>query len=78
MIDEPSAYLSPQQRIVAATVIKRFIQRSNKTKFVVEHDFAMVEHLADKVIFFEGTPSVNCVAHAPQPWNLFLAVRLNS
>ncbi|PWA57388.1 ABC transporter ABCE, P-loop containing nucleoside triphosphate hydrolase [Artemisia annua] len=54
-------------------VIKRFIQRSNKTVFVVEHDFAMVEHLADKVIVLEGTLSVNCVAHAPQPWNLFLA-----
>ena len=78
MIDEPSANLSPKQRIVAARVIKRFIQRSNNTAFVVEHDSAMVEHLADKVIVFEGTPSVNCVAHAPQPWNLFLAVRLNS
>ncbi|PWA91646.1 phosphoinositide 4-kinase gamma 7 [Artemisia annua] len=73
LIDEPSANLTPQQRIVAARVIKRFIQRTNSTAFVVAHDFAMVEHLADKVIVFEGTPSVDCVAHAPQPWNLFLA-----
>nr|GEV45278.1 transposase (putative), gypsy type [Tanacetum cinerariifolium] len=73
LIDEPCANLSPHQRIVAARVIKRFIQDSNKTAFVVERDFAMVDHLADKVILFEGTPSVNCVAHAPQPWNLFLA-----
>ncbi|PWA43872.1 RNAse l inhibitor protein 2 [Artemisia annua] len=57
LIDEPSANLTPQQRIVAARVIKRFIQRTNSTAFVVEHDSAMVEHLADKVIVFEGTPA---------------------
>lgn len=39
LIDEPSAYLDSEQRIIAARVIKRFIMHSKKTAFVVEHDF---------------------------------------
>ncbi len=41
LIDEPSAYLDSEQRIVAARVIKRFILHSKKTAFVVEHDIVM-------------------------------------
>lgn len=41
LIDEPSAYLDSEQRIIAAKVIKRFILHAKKTAFVVEHDFIM-------------------------------------
>ena len=41
LIDEPSAYLDSEQRIIAAKVIKRFILHAKKTGFVVEHDFIM-------------------------------------
>jgi len=66
LVDEPSAYLDSEQRLVAAKVIKRFILHAKKTGFVVEHDFIMATYLADRVIVFEGTPSVDTVAHAPQ------------
>lgn len=39
---------------------------AKKTGFVVEHDFIMATYLADRVIVFEGTPSVESVANAPQ------------
>lgn len=78
LIDEPSAYLDSEQRIVAAKVIKRFILHAKKTAFVVEHDFIMATYLADRVIVYEGQPSVDCVANAPQSlltgMNLFLSV----
>lgn len=67
LIDEPSAYLDSEQRIVAAKVIKRFILHAKKTAFVVEHDFIMATYLADHVIVFEGTPSINTQARQPQP-----------
>ena len=41
LIDEPSAYLDSEQRIIAARVIKRYIMHSKKTAFIVEHDFIM-------------------------------------
>ncbi|KAJ1723645.1 Fe-S cluster-binding ribosome biosynthesis protein [Coemansia erecta] len=66
LIDEPSAYLDSEQRIIASKVIKRFILHHKKTAFVVEHDFIMATYLADSVIVMEGTPSVNAVANSPQ------------
>ena len=35
LIDEPSAYLDSEQRVIAAKVIKRFILHSRKTAFIV-------------------------------------------
>jgi ATP-binding cassette subfamily E protein 1 len=66
LIDEPSAYLDSEQRIVAARVIKRFIMHSKKTAFVVEHDFIMATYLADRVIVFDGQPSIKSRANTPQ------------
>uniref|UniRef100_A0A6M2DGA6 Putative rnase l inhibitor abc superfamily protein n=1 Tax=Xenopsylla cheopis TaxID=163159 RepID=A0A6M2DGA6_XENCH len=66
LIDEPSAYLDSEQRLMAAKVIKRFILHAKKTGFIVEHDFIMATYLADRVIVFEGTPSVSAVANSPQ------------
>lgn len=78
LIDEPSAYLDSEQRIVASKVIKRFILHAKKTAFVVEHDFIMATYLADRVIVYEGQASVDCTANAPQSlltgMNLFLSV----
>ena len=66
LIDEPSAYLDSEQRIVAAKVIKRFILHAKKTAFVVEHDFIMATYLADRVIVFQGVPAVDALACTPQ------------
>ncbi|KAK5986959.1 ATP-binding cassette sub-family E member 1 [Trichostrongylus colubriformis] len=62
LIDEPSAYLDSEQRLHAAKVIKRFIMHAKKTAFVVEHDFIMATYLADRVIVFDGEPSVQATA----------------
>merc|ERR1711939_531216 len=76
LIDEPSAYLDSEQRIIAAKVIKRYILHAKKTAFVVEHDFIMATYLADRVIVYEGEPSIRTVANTPQDllsgMNLFL------
>ncbi|KAF5619546.1 translation initiation factor rli1 [Fusarium tjaetaba] len=68
LIDEPSAYLDSEQRIIASRVIKRFIMHSKKTAFIVEHDFIMATYLADRVIVFDGQPGID--AHANKPESL--------
>ncbi|KAI7793903.1 ATP-binding cassette sub-family E member 1 [Triplophysa rosa] len=77
LIDEPSAYLDSEQRLMAARVVKRFILHAKKTAFVVEHDFIMATYLADRVIVFDGIPSRSTTANAPQSllagMNKFLA-----
>ena len=67
LIDEPSAYLDSEQRIIAAKVMKRFVLNANKSAFVVEHDFIMATYMADRVIVYEGIPAVNTTATAPRP-----------
>ncbi|KAJ3068193.1 Fe-S cluster-binding ribosome biosynthesis protein, partial [Rhizoclosmatium hyalinum] len=66
LIDEPSAYLDSEQRIIAAKVIKKFIFHSKKTAFIVEHDFIMATYLADRVIVYDGTPSLKATASSPE------------
>ncbi|KAI9633618.1 P-loop containing nucleoside triphosphate hydrolase protein [Dioszegia hungarica] len=66
LIDEPSAYLDSEQRIIASKVIKKFIMGSKRTAFVVEHDFIMATYLADKVIVFDGKPAVESYARKPE------------
>mmetsp|Transcript_22975 Transcript_22975/g.70613 ORF Transcript_22975/g.70613 Transcript_22975/m.70613 type:complete len:679 (-) Transcript_22975:630-2666(-) len=77
LIDEPSAYLDSEQRILCAKVIKRFIMHSKKTAFIVEHDFIMATYLADRVVVYSGTPAVSAIAATPQSlltgMNKFLA-----
>ncbi len=79
LIDEPSAYLDSEQRIVASKIIKRFILHAKKTAFIVEHDFIMATYLADRVIVYEGSAGIDCTATAPQSlmtgMNKFLKVR---
>ena len=38
---------------------------AKKTAFVVEHDFIMATYLADRVIVYEGVPSVRAKANTP-------------
>ncbi|GAA5986331.1 hypothetical protein JCM11641_002047 [Rhodosporidiobolus odoratus] len=81
LIDEPSAYLDSEQRIHAARVIKRarvfdsispssfppsYILHSKKTAFIVEHDMVMATYLADRVVVYSGTASVESFATAPE------------
>ena len=76
LVDEPSAYLDSEQRLVAAKVIKRYIIHSKKTAFVVEHDFIMATYLADRVIVYSGKPGIETTAESPnsllQGMNQFL------
>ena len=63
LIDEPSAGLDCEQRVV----IKRWIvNHLRKTAFIVEHDFVMATALAERVIVFEGKPGIECTARAPK------------
>jgi len=77
LIDEPSAGLDCEQRIIAAKVMKRWIvNHLGRTCFLVEHDFVMASAMSDRVIVYEGNPGVDCTAGTPQSvadgFNMFL------
>jgi ATP-binding cassette subfamily E protein 1 len=66
LIDEPSAYLDSEERLVVAKIMKRYLMNNKKCGFIVEHDFIMASYLADRVVVFEGEPGKECVANAPE------------
>ena len=66
LLDEPSAGLDCEQRVVTAKVIRRWvINHLGRTAMVVEHDFVMASALSDRVVLYEGTPGVECTARSP-------------
>ena len=65
LVDEPSAYLDSEQRVITAKLLKRFIVHAKKTAFIVEHDFIMSTYLADRVVVYDGKPGIDCLANAP-------------
>lgn len=67
LIDEPSAYLDSEQRVIASRVMKRWIMGSKRAAFIVEHDFIMATYLADKVIVFDGIPAKDSWCSSPEP-----------
>ncbi|MEM1798290.1 MAG: hypothetical protein QXX87_03615, partial [Candidatus Jordarchaeales archaeon] len=65
LIDEPSAFLSVEQRLNMARVVRRVIEKSEATAFVVEHDVVLVDAISDSLMVFTGKPGVFGVAHKP-------------
>ena len=57
LVDEPSAGLDVEQRIVCAKVMKRWVvSHLGKTAFIIEHDFVMATALYDRVVVYRGAP----------------------
>jgi len=61
-LDEPSAYLDVEERIVVAKAIKDIMTEKEKTAFVVDHDLLLVSYLADSIINFSGVSGKSGVA----------------
>jgi ATP-binding cassette subfamily E protein 1 len=65
LLDEPSAHLDVEQRMLAAKVMRRFAESSEKTVLVVDHDIYTIDLLAERLMVFEGTPGLLGIAHTP-------------
>ncbi len=65
LLDEPSAYLDAEQRLMMARILKRIIQLRGKVAFVVEHDIVTQDFISDSIMVFSGTPGASGVASAP-------------
>ncbi|MEM3030394.1 MAG: ribosome biogenesis/translation initiation ATPase RLI [Candidatus Micrarchaeia archaeon] len=65
LLDEPSAFLDVEQRLHFASLLKRLIESTEKTAFVVDHDLLLVDSVASRLMVFEGVSSVRGFAAAP-------------
>ncbi|MBI2651985.1 ribosome biogenesis/translation initiation ATPase RLI [Candidatus Woesearchaeota archaeon] len=58
LLDEPSAYLDSEQRLVLSKVIRDFIEQKGASALIVDHDLLFVDYISDKLIVFEGKPAI--------------------
>lgn len=76
LLDEPSAYLDVEQRLLISKVLKDFMSLQGKTAIVVDHDLLFIDYLSDEVLVFQGNPGKLGKAQGPYSlkdgMNLFL------
>ena len=65
LLDEPSAHLDVEQRMLTAKVMRRFAEASEKTVLVVDHDIYLIDLLAERLMVFDGEPGQLGIAHTP-------------
>ncbi len=65
LLDEPSAYLDAEQRLVVSRVIKEMMELREKSTLVVDHDLLFIDYLSDRLLVFHGEPGVEGEASAP-------------
>lgn len=76
LMDEPSAYLDVEQRLVVARVIRDLMENRGKTAFIVDHDLLFLDFLSEKLAVFEGEPAklgiLKGIVDMEQGMNMFL------
>ena len=66
--DEPSAYISAEDRYWVAKTIKNLVDRINAAILVVDHDIMLMDYIAEKLLVFEGESGV--YGHAKGPYSM--------
>lgn len=76
LMDEPSAYLDANQRMEAAKIIRRVIEKRGRSGLIVDHDVYFIDLISDTMMVFQGEPSVSGTSVGPldlrEGMNLFL------
>ncbi|MFH1849000.1 MAG: ribosome biogenesis/translation initiation ATPase RLI [archaeon] len=65
LLDEPSAYLDVEQRLIVSKVIRDVMDIKGSSALVVEHDLLFVDYLSHALIVFDGVPAKRGEVHGP-------------
>ena len=65
LLDEPTAFLDIEDRLVVAKVIRNFIELKEKACFVIDHDVIFMDYISHRLMVFDGEPSIKGIAHTP-------------
>ncbi|QSG09056.1 ribosome biogenesis/translation initiation ATPase RLI [Halapricum desulfuricans] len=66
LLDEPSAHLDVEQRVLATSAIRRYAENHDATAMVIDHDIYMIDLLSDRLLVFDGEPAERGHASEPQ------------
>jgi len=65
LLDEPSAHVDVEDQLAVARAIKKVTQVRRAASFVVEHNVLLLDHVADRIMVFSGTPGVQGFGSSP-------------
>ena len=65
LLDEPSAYLDANQRMVTAKTIRKSMENRGKSALVVDHDVYFIDYISDGLLCFGGEPGMNGIVEGP-------------
>ena len=64
-LDEPSAFLDVEDRIVVAKFLQKFIRSYGKSAIIIDHDLQLLDLVSDSMVIFEGKSGTNGYASTP-------------
>ena len=77
ILDEPSAHLDVEQRLVTTKVIKRAAEDKEAGVMVIDHDMYTIDMISERLLVFDGVPGQEGQARGPfemkDGMNLFLS-----
>lgn len=65
LLDEPSAYMDIEQRLILSKVVRDIAQQRGRTIIVVDHDLLFLDYISDRLLVFDGVPSLHGLSHGP-------------
>ncbi len=65
LLDEPSAYLDIEQRLIIAKVIRDVMEERNTAAIVVDHDLVFLDYLSKRLFVCEGKPAISGEIYGP-------------
>ena len=76
LLDEPSAYLDVEQRMIVSKAIKELTEMRGTPVMVIDHDLLFMDYISHRLTVFTGTPAKTGLAEGPFPMeegmNIFL------
>ncbi len=76
LLDEPSAYLDVEQRLLVSKIIRFMIEDSGKSCLVVDHDLLFIDYISNGLIVADGEPAIKGTIKGPfdmeEGMNMFL------
>ncbi len=65
ILDEPSAHLDVEQRMVLSRVIRRHAESSGSGVLVIDHDIYLIDMISERLFVFDGKPGISGEAIGP-------------
>ena len=76
LLDEPSAFLDVEQRLIISKLIRDQMELNNTTALIVDHDIVFLDYISSKLLIFSGIPGKQGFTSGPfdveNGMNLFL------